>query len=171
MSLCPVACLPSTTTQEHAKQTTKTRTVRRAKPNPVTHLSGPDSIRRGFLACRASVEELVATPGVICDAALLRHTQKLVDKVRTGLQEAAQLAISHPTADTLGDAFNAADAVQAACRTVRRRVTKVGDAGMQARVELFLIGVKAGITQLESGLERIPLLPTSAPDYPEEEQE
>lgn len=148
-------------------QTTQTRS---APPVPVRNLNGSALIRRGFLACRASSGNIASIPGIASDATLRRHALALVQAVEKGLHEAAQLAISHPTPATLGDAFNAADAVQAVCRKVGRRASATGKARIHARLQVFLAGVKAGLAELEAGLECIPLLPCTAPDYPEVEE-
>ena len=151
-------------------QTTRNRAPRPTKPNPAINLNGVVGIRQGFLGCSTSVEGLTRLPGLATDTLLSRRVLALAGKVNEALRGAAQLAISHPTPATLGDAFNATDAVVAACRSVRRQLGKSGSARMKARTELFLLGVQAGIVGLESGLESIPLLPASAPDYPEDEE-
>ena len=151
-------------------QTTQTRPNPRAKAKPAMTPSGASGIRHGFLGCRTAVEGLARLPGLVTHAALMRRVAALAAKVNDILRASAQLAISHPTPATLGEAFNATDAVVAACTSVRRQVSKTGSARMKARTELFLLGVQAGIAQLESGLETIPLLPATAPDYPEDEE-
>lgn len=151
-------------------QTTQTRPARRTKEKQVMLPSGAGGIRHGFLGCRTGIEGLARMPGLSAHAALSRHVATLAAKVNNTLRTSAQLVISHPTPATLGEAFNATDTVAAACRSVHRKVGKAGSARMQARMERFLLGVQTGITQLESGLESIPLLPPSAPDYPEDEE-
>lgn len=146
---------------------TKTRTARRTSPNPVKNPNGALGIRLGFKGCLASVESILSLPGLASDALLSKRVLALAGVVKEDLRTAGQLAISHPTLPTLGDAFDAADSVLAACQSLRRRVNKVGNARTQARMELFLLGVRTGVAQLESGLETIELLPASAPDYPE----
>ena len=148
-------------------QTTKTRTTRRTSPNPVKNPNGALGIRLGFKGCLASVESILNLPSLASDALLSKRVLALAGVVKEDLRTAGQLAISHPTLPTLRDAFDAADSVLAACQSLRRRASKVGNARTQARMELFLLGVRTGVAQLESGLETIELLPASAPDYPE----
>lgn len=148
-------------------QTTKTRAARRSSPNPVKNPNGALGIRLGFKGCLASVESILSLPGMASDALLPKRVLALAGAVKEDLRTAGQLAISHPTLPTLRDAFDAVDSVLAACQSLRRRVNKVGNARIQARMELFLLGVRTGVAQLESGLETIELLPASAPDYPE----
>lgn len=148
-------------------QTISTRIPSRAKPGPTKALSPSESIRHGFLGCQASARSVASLAAKTGDRFLQRHAEALDLSVQTDLREAAQLAMSHPTLATLGDAFKVADAVRAACQSVHRRVCRESGAKAQVRVQVFLAGLKAGIAELESGLERIPLLPCSAPDYPE----
>lgn len=149
-------------------QTTQARAPHHTKPKPVMGPIGASGIRHGFLGCQTGIEGMARQRSLATNALLSRRVTALAGKVNATLREAAQLAISHPTPATLRDVFNAADAVVAACHSVRRQLGKASSARVQARTELFLLGVLAGIEQLESGLESIPLLPATALDYPEE---
>lgn len=151
-------------------RTTQTRPSRRTKAKPAMAPRGAGGIRHGFLGCRTAIEDLTQLPGLATHPVLSRRVAALAAKVNDSLRASAQRVVSHPTLATLGEAFNATDAVVAACSSVQRQADQTGSARMRARMELFLLGVQTGIAQLESGLESIPLLPASAPDYPEDEE-
>ncbi|MBJ6978990.1 hypothetical protein [Luteimonas sp. MC1895] len=88
--------------------------------------------------------------------------------VNVQLREAVEVAMFHPTLETLRDAFAAAEAVLAAAKRATRSMVAARSVNLAAW-SLAMAGLRAGIEELEEGLEVITLLPPSAPDYPEED--
>jgi hypothetical protein len=136
---------------------------------PIRRRSASACLRRGYLGTHAASNQVLQLCPASQDRTLCARTRALEDAVSKYLREAIQTAMGHPTLQTLTDAFGATDAVLRLTEQVARRSRHIGDVGLQVRIQVMLAGIRAGIADLESGLEAIQMLPTSAPDYPEED--
>lgn len=137
---------------------------------PVVRRRSPTTcLRQGYLGAHAAAKQLVKLCAPQLDPTLAAKAGLVEAAVSNVLRHSAQLAIGHPTLRTLKDAFEATEAVLRFTAQAGRRAGRLVDVGLQIRVQLLLIGVRAGLTEMEQGLEAIPLLPTNAPDYPEVE--
>jgi hypothetical protein len=136
--------------------------------SPRRSANPPALLRRGFFGVHACAQAMLchgvspqsrrAYPTVLAAYAA----------VNLELREAVQVAMFHPTLATLRDAFAAADLVLAEAKRATRSLVAARSANLAAW-SLSMAGLRAGIEDLEQGLETITLLPASAPDYPEEE--
>jgi|JI10StandDraft_1071094.scaffolds.fasta_scaffold24240_2 hypothetical protein len=125
-------------------------------------------LRRGFLGAHACAQALLAH-GVSTHSRRAYPTVLVTyAAVNLQLREAVEVAMFHATPETLRDAFAAADAVLAEAKRATRSMVAARSLNMAAW-SLAMAGLRAGIEELEEGLEAIALLPASAPDYPEED--
>lgn len=134
----------------------------------VRHRSSKDHLRLGYKGALASASQLLVCCEQTEDRAIHDRAKALLEVVSNELRCAAQLALVHTTIQTLKDGFDATDATLVMCAQLARRAIVLKKVGLQVRVAVLLAGVRAGISELELGLESVPMLPVSAPEYPEE---
>lgn len=134
----------------------------RRSNNPTTLL------RRGFLGAHVCAQALIAH-GVSHQSSRAYPTVLAAyAAVNLQLREAVEVALFHPTLETLRDAFAATEAVLTEAKRATRSVVAARSVNLAAW-SLAMAGLRAGIEELEEGLEAIALLPVSASDYPEED--
>lgn len=126
-------------------------------------------LRQGYLGTHAATHQVLQLCPSSLDRSLSAKAGALDTAVSKGLHDVTQVAMRHPTLQTLNDAFDAADMVLKLTEQVARRTRRLVDVGLQVRIHVMLSGIRAGLAELELGLEAIQLLPVSAPDYPEED--
>ena len=126
-------------------------------------------LRHGYLGAHASTHQVLQLCPSRLDRSLFAKAASLDVAVCEGLRDATQMAMGHPTLQTLKDAFDATGTVLKLTERVSRRSRRLVDVGLQVRIHVMLSGIRAGVDELELGLEAIQLLPVSASDYPEEE--
>lgn len=126
-------------------------------------------LRHGYLGTQAANCQVLQLCPPNLDRLLSAKAGALDLAVCNDLRDATQMVMGHPTEQTLTDAFVATDTVFKLIEQVARRSRSLVDVGLQVRIHVMLSGIRAGLAELELGLEAIQLLPASAPDYPEEE--
>ena len=136
---------------------------------PVRRRSPTACLRQGYLGTHAATRQVLQLCPSSLDRTLSAKAGALDMAVCNGLRDATQIAMGHPTLQTLKEAFDATDTVLKLTDQVTRRSGRLVDVGLQVRIHVMLAGIRAGLADLELGLEAIHLLPVSAPDYPEED--
>lgn len=129
--------------------------------------SASDRLRQGYNGALSSATQMMACAQRLQDQKLYARAISLFDAVSNPLRVATQQALVHPTLQTLKDCFDTADVALVKVAQLARRTRGLKAAEAQVSVGVLLAGLRAGIAELESGLETIQLLPASAPDYPE----
>ena len=143
-------------------------TTLRQTVTAVRHRPAKERVRLGFNGARSSADQLVASCTKCQDQVLLARATALLEAVSSPLRSTAQQVLVHPTLQTLKESFDAADAVLVMCAQLARRARRLQEAEAQVRVAVLLAGFRAGIAELELGLENIPLLPSNVSEYPED---
>ena len=136
---------------------------------PVRRRSPSACLRQGYLGTHAANCQVLQLCPPSLDRLLSAKAGALDMVVCNGLRDATQMVMGHPTLETLKGAFEATDKVFKLIDQVARRSRSLVDVGLQVKIQVLLSGIRAGLAELELGLEAIQLLPTSAPDFPEEE--
>jgi len=136
---------------------------------PVRRRSPAACLRQGYLGTHAATRQVLQLCPSSLDRTLAAKAGALDIAVCNGLRDATQMAMGHPTLQTLKEAFDATDTVLKLTEQLGRRSLHLVDDGLQVRLQIMLSGIRAGLTELELGLEAIQMLPASAPDYPEED--
>jgi hypothetical protein len=132
-------------------------------------LSNPSSmLRRGFFGAHACAQAMVSHGISLQSGRAYPAVLATYAAVDLHLREAVRVAMTHPTLDTLRDAYAAADEVLAVAKRATRSLVAARSLNL-APWSLAMAGLRAAIEDLEQGLETILLLPACAPDYPEEE--
>lgn len=125
-------------------------------------------LRRGFLGAHACAQALTSHGISLQSGRAYPTVLATYAAVDLQLREAVRVAMIHPTLDTLRDAYDAADEVLAAAKRATRSLVAARSVNL-APWSLAMAGLRAGIEDLEQGLETIVLLPAGTPDYPEED--
>lgn len=144
------------------------QTVIRQPAAPVRRLAATTRLRQGCLAALASLRLLLDACEATQDRVLKARAGKLRDTGAEHLRAHIQVAMGHPTLQTLKDSFDTVDEVLRVAEQIARRVRHHHETGLQVRIAVAMSGLRAGIADMEAGLEAIPLLPANASDYPEE---
>lgn len=125
-------------------------------------------LRRGFLGAHACAQALLAHGVSPHSRRAYPAVMATYASVNLQLRQAVEVALFHPTPDTLRDAFAATDAVLAEAKRATRSLVAARSLNLAAW-SLAMAGLRVGIEELEEGLETIVLLPASEPDYPEQD--